>query len=72
MEHHHGIDEKSQDEIDQHTTYHDEETLPGRFATELIRLFRLLHLFGIETLVDHTRNLTIATQWQPAHSVSSI
>ena len=72
MEQDHGVDEKSQDKVDQYTTYHNQETLPSWFAAELIRLFRLLHLLGIETLVYHTRDFAISTQWQPSDTISRI
>ena len=69
MEEDHRIDEQRQEEIHQHTADHDQQTLPGRFGTELPRLFGLFHLFGIEALVDHTGNLTIAAEGQPTHAI---
>ena len=63
MEKNHGIDKERQQKVDQHTTYHDQHSLPGRFASELVWLHRLLELLGIETLIYHTRNLAISAQW---------
>ena len=72
MEKNHGIDEERQQKVDQHTTYHDQHSLPGRFASELVWLHRLLELLGIETLIYHTRNLAVSTQWQPSQTISGI
>ena len=59
VEENHRIDEERQHEVDQHTTYHDEQSLPGWLGAELPGLLGLFHLLGIETLVDHTRNLAV-------------
>ena len=72
MEKDHRVDKQSQQEIDEHTTNHDQQSLPSGFRTEFPRLFGLLHLLGIETLVDHTCNLTIAAQRQPAYTILGI
>ena len=72
MEKNHGIDEESQYEIDQHTANHNQQALPCRLAAEFERLLRLFHLFSIETLVYHTRNLTISSERQPSQTVSGI
>ena len=72
MEQYHGIDEECQYEVNQYATYHDEQALPGRFAAKLVWLFRLFHLFGIETLINHTRNLAISSERQPSQTISSI
>lgn len=72
VEHHHRIDEESQHKVDKYTTYHDEQSLPGRFAAKLIGLLGLFHLFGIEALVYHARNLTISAQRQPSQTISGV
>ena len=69
IEQHHRIDKQCQQEIHQHTTDHNQQSLPCRFCTELPGLLRLFHLFRVETLVDHSGNLTIATQWQPSDTI---
>ena len=70
--HDHRIDEQGQQEIDQHTADHYQQTLPGRMGAELPWLRSLLHLLCVEALVDHARDLAIATQRQPAHAVFRI
>ena len=72
VEEDHRIDEERQHEVDQHTSHHDEQTLPSWLTAELVWLFWLFHLLGIETLVDHTRNLAISSEWQPSQTVSGI
>ena len=67
-----GIDEEGKQEVHQHTANHDKQTLPGGFGAEFPRLFGLLHLLGIKTLVNHTGYLTIATQRNPAYAVLCI
>ena len=69
MEEDHRVDEQGQEEVHEHATDHNQQSLPGGLRTELPRLLRLFHLFGVETLVDHTSYLTIAAQWQPTHAV---
>ena len=69
MEEDHGVDEQGKEEVDEHTTDHDQQPLPGGLCAELPRLFWLFHLFRIETLVDHTGNLTVTTERQPTHTV---
>ena len=71
-EEYHGIDEQGQQEVDQHTANHDEQTLPGRFGSELPRLGRLLHLLGVEALVNHAAYLAIAAKGQPSYAILSI
>ena len=63
------IDEQGQQEVDQHTANHDEQALPGGLCTELILLDGLFHLLGIETLVNHTCYLAVATQGQPSDAI---
>ena len=65
----HGIDEQSQQEIDNHTGNHDNQTLPGRMGTELPRFGRELHLLGVHGLVYHTGYFDITTQRQPAEAI---
>ena len=72
MEENHGIDEEREEEIDEYTANHNQQALPSGFRTELPGLFWLFHLFGVETLVDHTGYLTVAAQRQPAHTVLCI
>src|SRR5574344_852634 len=62
IEENHGVDKQRKEEVDQHTAYHDQQSLPCRFASELPRLCGLLHLVGIEALVDHTGNLAITAK----------
>ena len=69
---HHGIDKKSQEKVDGYATNHDEQALPCGFRAKLPRFGWLFHLFGIETLVYHTRYLTIAAQRKPSHSIGSV
>ena len=69
MEENHRIDEQGQQEVDEHTADHDQQALPGRLRTELPGLLGLFHLLGVETLVNHTGNLTVAAQRKPAHTV---
>ena len=71
-EHDHRIDEERKDKIDQHATHHDQQPLPCRLGAELPRLRLFLHLLGIKTLVNHTGNLAVAAQRQPAHAVLGI
>ena len=71
-EQHSRVDNKSQHEVDQHATNHDEEALPSRFCPELPRLYRLLHLLHVHRLVDHAGYLDIASQWQPAYAVGGV
>ena len=61
VEKHHGVDEERQEEVHEYTTNHDQQSLPRRFATELPGLYGLFHLFYIETLIDHSCNLTITS-----------
>ena len=61
IEQNHRINKKELEEVDQYASYHDEKTLPCRFCSELIRLYRLFHLFCVERLVYHTGYLTITT-----------
>ena len=42
-----GIDDDGEDEIEQHTAEHDEESLVGGFGAEFPRLWFLLHLLGV-------------------------
>ena len=65
-------DEKCQQEVHQHSAYHDQQTLPRRFGAEFPRLRGLLHLFGIHRLIYHSRNLTVTAQRQPPHTVFRI
>ena len=69
---HHGIDKKSQEKVDGNTANHDEQALPCGFGAKLPRFGRLFHLFGIETLVYHARNLTVAAQRKPSHTIGSV
>ena len=69
VEQNHRVDKEGQQEVDQHTANHHQQALPGRFAAELPRLCGLFHLFGIKTLINHTGNLTVTTQWQPTHTI---
>ena len=68
-EEHGTVNDPSGDEIHNHTTGHDEETLPHFLRTELPRLRRLFHLFGIHALVHHSSNLHITAQGKPAYAV---
>ena len=68
----HRVDEQGQEEVDEHAANHDEQSLPGRLRAELPGLFGLLHLLGVEALVDHAGNLAVAAQRQPAHAVLGV
>jgi hypothetical protein len=72
MEQNHRVYEQCQQEVDQHTANHDEQTLPRRLGTEFPWLLGLFHLFRIETLVNHTGYLTVTTQGNPADTVFRI
>ena len=69
VEQHHGVDEQGQQEIHQHTTDHDQQSLPCGLCAELPWLLGLFHLLGVETLIDHSGNLTVTTQRQPSHTI---
>ena len=71
-EKHHSVDEQCEEEIDEHAAYHDEQSLPCGLCAELPRLRRLLHLFGVETLVYHSRYLAIASQREPSDAVGGV
>ena len=66
------IDEQGEEEIDQYAANHDEQSLPAGFGTELVILDGLLHLFGIETLVDHACYLAIAAEGNPTNAVLGV
>ena len=68
----HGVDEQREEEVDEYATYHYKESLPSWLRAELVWLSRLLHLFGVHRLVNHTRYLAVATEWQPADAVGSV
>ena len=68
-EHHHAIDEEGQQEINQHTSNHDEESLPGWLGAEFPWLWGTAHLLCVEALVDHACNLAIAAQGKPACTI---
>ena len=68
-EENHGVDEQRQEEVDEDAADHDEEALPYGFGAELIGLYGLLHLFGVQTLVNHAGNLDIAAEWNPSDAV---
>ena len=67
-----GVDEQRQQEVDQHTANHYQQSLPCGFGTEFPRLFGLFHLFRVETLVNHTGYLAVATEGNPADTVFRI
>ena len=66
---HHGIDKQRQEEVEQHSSNHNHQTLTGRFGTKLIGLGRLRHGFLVHALVYHARNLAIASQRQPTDAI---
>ena len=69
-EHHHRIDEEGDEEVDQHTAHHHEETLPsGLVLKELVggkRCFFFRYGFCVGAFVDHTRDVHVATEGQPS------
>jgi len=67
--HDHRIDEQGEHKVDRHAGHHDDESLPRALGAKLPRLRVALHLLGIHALVNHSRNLTIASQGQPAHAI---
>ena len=66
------IDQDCQQEIEQHTRYHNKESLPCRFGAEFPFLGRLFHLLGVHRLVDHAGNLAIAAQGKPPDAIFSV
>jgi membrane-associated protease RseP (regulator of RpoE activity) len=64
-----GEDEESEDEIEEYTGNHDEHALPCGFGAEFPGLLGLLHLLYVEVLVNHTRELYIASEGEPAHYI---
>ena len=71
-EHHHTIDEEGEQEIHQYAANHDEQALPGGLGAEFPGLLGLSHLFFVETLVDHARNLAVAAQGQPSCTILGV
>ena len=69
VKHDHRVDKQCQHKVDRHTSHHNDEPLPCRLGAELPRLRITLHLLGVHALVDHTSNLTITAERQPAHAV---
>ena len=69
MEQHHRIDKQGQEEVNDNAAQHNEQPLPCRFNPKLPRLGGFGHLFCVERLVYHSRNLAISAQRQPAHAV---
>ena len=63
------IDEKCQDYIHRYTCRKHQEALPSRLGAVLPRLWLACKLFLVHTLVDHTRNLAVAAQWQPSEAI---
>ena len=72
IEQDHRIDKQGQQEVDEYTTNHNQQSLPGWLGTKLPRLCRTLHLLRIEALVNHTRYLAIATKGYPAQTIFGI
>ena len=71
-EHDHRVDEEGKKEVHGDATNHHQQALPRGFGAKLPRLGRLGHLFGVETLVNHARNLAVTTQRKPAHAILGI
>ena len=55
------IEEERYDEVDQHAAQHDQQALPSGFGAKLPRLHGLFHLLRVHRLVNHARNLHIAS-----------
>src|SRR5690606_38166030 len=54
------------------SSLHDALPISGGLAAKLPILWRLLHLFLVHALIDHSGNLHVATKWKPTHSVCSV
>ena len=67
-----GIYYYSEQEVEEHSGYHDQQALPGRFAAEFPFLRRLLHLLGVHRLVDHAGDLAIASERKPADAIFGV
>src|SRR4030095_1408330 len=65
------INEKSHQDIHDHTAQHDDEPLPCGFASEFPFLWWQLHRFLVHAFVNHTRYFHISAQRQPTDAVNS-
>ena len=63
------IDHHRKQDVHHNTRNHHHKALPRGLCAELPRLNGGLHLLEVHTLVDHTSNLHIATQRQPAYAI---
>lgn len=66
---HPDVDEYGEQDIHQHAADHDQQSLPGRFRPELVRLDGLFHLVGVHRLVDHPGDFHVAAERNPADTV---
>lgn len=64
------IDGESQDDVHQYAADHDQQALPGGFASEFVGSGGALQLLGVHALVDHAGEFHIAAEGNPADSVA--
>ena len=65
-------DQYTYDHVHDDTTQHDDQPLPGGLAAEFPRLSRTFHLVFVHALLDHPRDLDVATERKPSHSKFSV
>ena len=63
------IYDEGEDDIEDHPTSHNHQASEGLLATELIGLRLTGHSLGIQRLIDHTSDLAVATEREPAKAV---